>query len=192
MKYPIAALILAGGGSTRMGQDKALLAAGEQNLLQEKARWLIEHCEAVYISARNQEDYAQAGVPVIPDKQPDCGPLMGLYSGLEEIDSSHCFLIACDIAPPPWELLEILYNARDTHDAVIPRTTRGLEPLFGLYARKALTQLQVQLDAGARSLHRFLDQIDTHYVDTDAALFKNLNTPEDYAADIQSLENTPS
>lgn len=182
MKYNATALILAGGGSTRMGRDKASLPIGEQTLLGEKIPWLSTHFNEVLISAQDKDHYSDLGLTVVPDEVADQGPLMGLYSSMAVAQEEWIFLIACDQVNPPWDLVETLWAGHTQHDAVVPKTARGIEPLFAFYKQSTCPMLEQCLDKGMRSLHQFLNQVDTRYVDAPAGDFWNINTPEAYEA----------
>ena len=185
MPYPATAVIFAGGNSTRMGQDKATLPVGQDTLVTEKIPWLEQHFEDVVLSAKDSKTCTHLDIPVIEDTVPNQGPLMGLYSAMMATTHNWVFALACDIANPPWPLIEELWHNRDNHQAILPRTDRGLEPLFAFYNRAALPALSEHLDAGMRSVHRFAATIDAKYIDANTHTFWNLNTPEDYHAYLQ-------
>ncbi len=182
MKYNATAMILAGGGSTRMGQDKASLPVGEDTLLGEKLPWLLAHFNEVLISAQDKDHYSDKGLTVVPDEVADQGPLMGLYSSMAVAQEEWIFLIACDQVNPPWDLVETLWAGHTQQDAIAPKTERGIEPLFAFYKTSTRPVLRQCLDKGMRSLHQFLKQVNTRYVDAGGDAFWNINTPEAYKA----------
>src|SRR5579859_4070424 len=99
--FPVSAIILAGGRSTRMGRDKALLAHPEERettFVAHLVRQLSTLCREVILVARDAEqatEYAAyISVRIVTDISPDKGPLMGIYSGLRAIQQPHALVIA--------------------------------------------------------------------------------------------------
>ncbi len=96
-------IILAGGSSSRMGKNKALLSLpGNQavTFIEYLVSLLEEFCSETLIVARDQahaRDYVFPGVRVTIDETPGTGPLMGLYSGLSAINTTHALVIAVDL-----------------------------------------------------------------------------------------------
>ena len=103
--YSAAGIILAGGYSKRMGQDKALLPCPNNqqiSFVEQLATLLLSACSEVILVSRDVSqatDYARSVsslVHIVTDKIPDIGPLMGLYSGLCAMRSSHALVTAVD------------------------------------------------------------------------------------------------
>lgn len=134
MKF--SAVILAGGKSSRMGRDKALLQLGGQSLL---ARQISVAREAgaseVLISGRNQVDYSEFGCPVLLDRFVDAGPLAGIDCALEMTTSSLLLVLAVDMPRVSVEVLRALLLKSSGDVGVIPRVNGAVEPLAAFYPR---------------------------------------------------------
>ncbi len=182
------ALILAGGGSRRMGQDKAELLLDGRTLLEQVATAMQALFPKVLVSVRQP----RAGVPYaqVCDAQPGSGPLAGLVAGLAAADTGWVFAVACDMPFIAPELVQYLASLRAGHQAVVPRVGAHPQPLAAFYRRDALPLLQACLDARALSLRGALDKLTVRYADEsglrqfDAALhsFFDLDTPQEWAA----------
>src|SRR5512145_660039 len=112
------ALILAGGESRRMGQDKASLVLDGRTLLQNVAATLQPLFDEVIVSVRQPR--SDTGLPQVCDAPGQVGPLAGLAAGLERASHSWLFAAACDmpfITPP---LIEYLARQRADWQAVVP------------------------------------------------------------------------
>src|SRR5215469_3361778 len=98
-----ACIILAGGRSTRMGSNKALLPLpGKEPLtfVEQLVDTLTPLCAETILVARDAADtanYTLTGVHIVADKTPDQGPLMGLYSGLSAIHTQRALVVAVDM-----------------------------------------------------------------------------------------------
>ena len=190
----IPAIILAGGSSSRMGKDKALLPLpGNQavTFVEHLASVLIACCTQVLIVTRDQAraaDYSLPGVHVVYDKVPDFGPLMGLYSGLSEIHTSHALVVAVDmpfVQPALVSLLLTQVQALDTHTLLVPLVNNVPQVLLAVYPRSILPSIEQHLQQGRRDLRCLLEAARVQYieeeqlrkVDPQLRSFININTP---------------
>ncbi|MCS7050494.1 MAG: molybdenum cofactor guanylyltransferase, partial [Thermomicrobium sp.] len=89
--------ILAGGQSRRMGRDKALLDFHGEPLLGRVLRRVRPLTDDLFIVASDRPAYLQFGVPVVPDRIPDAGPLGGIYSALLSARHEYCLVLSCDL-----------------------------------------------------------------------------------------------
>ena len=180
--FEAAAIILAGGESRRMGQNKCLLPYRGVPLIQHVAAQLVPRFQQVSVSTNMPEAYAFLGLPMVPDQTPDRGPLMGIVSSLTRSQHGWNFVVAADIPELPHALISELYEKREGHNCVVPRTSTGhFQPLFAFYHRSLLRPMEACLDTGK---HRAIDGIlvaDRCELQIDEKLLANLNTPEDYA-----------
>ena len=121
--------VQAGGKSSRMGTDKALLDFGGQMLIQHMLNHFAHFASETIITTNRPDDYRFLGVPLFTDVIPDRGALGGLYTALWAASNRLVAVVACDM---PFASLDILRACQDRLevdsklDAVIPSTTRGL------------------------------------------------------------------
>jgi molybdopterin-guanine dinucleotide biosynthesis protein A len=193
--------VQAGGKSSRMGMDKALLDFDGKPLIQHVLARLDSLAPEMLITTNHPEGYRFLGLPLIPDIIPDRGALGGLYTALKAASHPLVAVVACDM---PFASLEILHTCRDllladpALDAVVPSTTQGLEPLHAVY-RKAtcLPAIKAALDAGkwkVISWHsdvnvRVLTPEEIALLDPEDLAFENVNTPEELEKAIRISES---
>jgi len=178
-------VVLAGGQSTRMQRDKALLPLEGRPLVSHVVDGLRAHVDEVLVSADDAAKYAFLGLPVIADRVPKQGPMMAVASTLEHARHDTVLYAPCDVPHLPAALVARLFRAaRDGGDIIVPRGPDGrYEPLFAIYRRSVLPELLRALDAGERRIVRIYDRCDTRVVPVgpeDGLL--NVNTAADYAA----------
>lgn len=182
------ALILAGGDSSRMGQDKATLVLDGATLLQHAVAAVEPLFPHVLVSVRQP----RTGLvwPQVCDLHADSGPLAGLAAGLEQAGTSWVFALACDMPYVSGTVVEALAAYREGCQAVVPLVDGHPQPLAAFYARSALPVMRAALHEGEKRLRSVLLRLDACYVD-EAALrgfdpqlrsFVDLDTPQDVRA----------
>jgi len=183
--------VLSGGGSGRMGQDKALMPFLGRPLILRIMERLAPLADEIILSANRPEGYAFLGLPIHPDLQPDCGVLGGLYTSLSAAQGEYVAAVACDMPFASATLFEYELDLLSTNevDVVIPSTPNGLEPLHAVYRRKTcLPVIQSALSSGQLKLIGWFSQVRlrmvtpaeiAHY-DLSGLAFWNLNTPEEF------------
>jgi molybdopterin-guanine dinucleotide biosynthesis protein A len=205
-RYPAAAIVLAGGNSTRMGCDKSLLPLNGAPLIQHLCRQLEPHFEEIIISTNRAEKYAfledvdhSAGVSpatfmppgrqrYVGDLEPGTGPLCGIISALADSHHERNFVVACDTPKVDVRLLRQLMRAQAGHDAAIPVTDGRRQPLAAVYARSALAKLEKAYAVGVRSVNEAVDTCTIAPISAEDTAIKNINTMEDYRALVEGNE----
>jgi len=180
--------ILAGGNSRRMGRDKTRLELGASTLLERVLAAAAPLDIPCILIANDSEPFAHLKRPIYPDLRPGSGPLGGLLTALTVAPSSTVLLLACDLPFITTPFLHFLLQALGTHQAVVPRSPDGLQPLCAVYTRSCLPTIERTLNRGDFRITSFLTDVDAlilprnHWqaFDPSQLLFTNLNTPEDY------------
>ena len=187
MKYNIPLIIFAGGKSSRMGQDKALLPFGGYNTLSEFQQVRLSKLfKKVYISAK--ENKFGFDVNVIEDKYKDNSPLVGIISIFETLKVDKVFILSVDAPFVNKEVIDKLIHSNNKFDAVVAKSKSGIQPLCGVYKRSVLPIAQEHLKNKNHRLHSLLKKVDTQFVlFEDDALFLNLNHPHEYEKAQKSL-----
>ena len=202
---PVSGAILAGGLARRMGgADKASLDVGGTRIIHRQLAALLPVADDVRIVANNRERYADLGVPIIGDAIPDAGPLGGIYSALLDAAHDRVLILACDLPFVTRDLLARLADESREHpeaDAVVPRSSRGIQPLCAIYATRCLDAARARIDRGALRASGLLEDIRVRELGPetlarydDGSLFENVNTPHDHerARGLVELNEKPS
>lgn len=177
--------ILAGGNGSRLGGvPKGLIEIGSETLVERLVRQLRPHCADIRIIANQPHLYEFLGLLTHRDDMPGRGPLEGIATALRRIRGERVLVVACDMPLVTPESLETLVNWPRGADAVVPRSAKGLEPLFALYARSALPVIEAALADGERKIRALFDRL---HVETpplevfEASLWHNVNEHGDLA-----------
>jgi len=188
MSEGVTGLILAGGQSHRMGQDKAFLRWGDATLLQRVIDTLRPITDELIVAVNDPRRFHHLPVRVVEDIVPDAHALGGLYTGLGVASNSICFVCGCDAPFLNPTLIRWLIEQTAGWDLAIPRTHEGLQPLHAVYAKTALPVIEEQLRCRQRDLQGLVPRLRAKVIDTDAIRrldpgglsFFNVNTPQDY------------
>lgn len=179
----ITGVLLAGGRSRRMGCDKASIKLRGQPLFLRSLALLRRHFGTVFI-AGDRPDLAAPDLPAVADIYPGSA-LGGLYTGLRAATTGWIFVAPCDMPYPDARILELLVSRRNGHDAVVPRTPAGYEPVFALYHKRCLPTMEEMLRRGQYRIFDFYQSIDTRFLDWyelpegwERGLL-NINTPDE-------------
>ena len=182
----ICAVILAGGKSSRMGSNKALLDFGGKPLIALLVDRIRPLTDQILISSNDTSCYKFLNIPVIPDHYQGHGPLAGLHAAMLWIDCTLYIAIACDLPNLQAPLLHKLISLAEGYDAAIPRTSDGLaHPLCAVYSRTCLPALEDSLLKGTNRVLTVLESaLSIRWVEPNEGQFKdtdlaNINTPED-------------
>ncbi|HXN63828.1 MAG TPA: molybdenum cofactor guanylyltransferase [Candidatus Acidoferrales bacterium] len=187
--------VLVGGKSSRMGRDKALLEVAGRPLVARMADLLAPIVSRVTLVG-NPQHYAQFGLPVAADSWPGEGPLGGMVTALDAARAPWCVIVACDLPFLTADWLRFLceratgLGEESDVDAIVPESTRGLEPLCAVYRKACAKPLRAAFERGIRKVTDALAELKLERIaetewrafSPDGSLFRNINTPEDYDA----------
>ncbi len=194
----IAGVILAGGLSSRMGAEKALLDFGGAPLIARVVARFGPQVDPLAINANGDPArFASFGPPVIPDARTDRpGPLAGVAAGLAFARArgrGWLATVPCDAPFAPRDFVARLFAATRGSAVALARSARGAEPLFGLWPVEALEAVEAALCAGEFSVHRVaagIGRVDVALDDgggPDWAL--NLNDPGEFGRALAALRS---
>lgn len=182
------AIVLAGGQSTRLGFDKALLRINGEPLVRWLPHQLVGIFNAVAVVVDRPNRYAVT-VPQLIDTSPNAGPLAGIAAGLLASTAPALFVCACDMPLLQPALLKRLCSALDGHALAIPERAGRLEPLCAVYAASCLPVIQqllrdhrLRANGVASEVHtRILAEHEWRDVDPEGDSFLSVNTSADLA-----------
>ncbi|HZO88212.1 MAG TPA: molybdenum cofactor guanylyltransferase [Chthonomonadaceae bacterium] len=184
------AIILAGGKSSRMGQDKALLPYNGTTLLEHVAASLQPVVKEVVVVTDVPDKYRLSCGRVLGDTYPGVGPVGGIVTGLTALGEGNHIVVACDMPGLEAGVLRLLLRAcTPDWDAVVPEVGGQMEPLCAVYRHAAAPRLLRFLESGGRSAREALDSLRVKRVgegvlrriDPDLLCFANVNTPQELA-----------
>src|SRR5262245_3600263 len=171
-----------------MGVDKALLRWGSGTLLDHAIARLQAVTDDVRILCGPAARYEDRGLPVITDGPGGPAALVGILSGLLELERALGLFLAVDLPHVGVPLLRHLIALAGAADAVVPRTHRGPEPLCAVYSRGCLPSVRACVERGALEMTGFWSDLRVKQLDAEALrpfgepdqLFLNVNEPADY------------
>jgi len=150
------AVILAGGRSQRMGQDKAWLRLNGKPLIERQIELVRElGAEEVFISGRADTNYDSLGCRVLHDRVANAGPLAGIESALAVSSTPLSLVLAVDMPKMTALPLQTLLVCCSGICGAIPRFQNQIEPLAAIYPRSALPIAQELLNSGHHAVHEF-------------------------------------
>jgi molybdopterin-guanine dinucleotide biosynthesis protein A len=176
------AIIMAGGRSKRMGQDKTMLEINGAPVIKYVFDQLRLHFDQILISSSNMAKHSFPGVKVVPDEVANKGPLMGIASALRISRNDINFVIACDIPEVDIGLVRRFIEKSRNFDAVVPQTGPSqYEPLFAVYKKSTLAAIDESIISGNYKILDPLKKCKVHYVELSRTeQLRNLNTMNDY------------
>ncbi|MBM0743856.1 molybdenum cofactor guanylyltransferase [Phormidium sp. CLA17] len=199
MQPSLSVIILAGGQSSRMGRDKALIRVDGTPMLQRTCEIAMQCAPQVFVVTTGVRPYsgivpARCSVieesPLKGESKPQ-GPLVGFVQGLTQTQAEWVLLLACDLPRlsqavlQRWMLQLMQVNGAM---ALLPKSQKGWEPLCGFYRTDCLPSLTQFMNQGGRSLQAWLAQASVQAIQfsddpnikrQEQAMLFNCNTPED-------------
>lgn len=183
----VTGFVLAGGQSTRMGTDKALVCWQGMPMLQRVCQTALQCCNPVYVHTPWPERY-QHVLPSdclpLKETEPGQGPLVALLAGLTQLQATWVLLLACDLPLLQPDILKqwltLLTHSKTL--AVVPYQADRWEPLCGFYHHQSRSSLQSFLQHGGQSFQHWLSTIPTQKITLDVAaqaMLWNCNSPKD-------------
>lgn len=184
----IACVLLMGGQSSRMGQDKAYLdycgVPFWKQITDE-----MQKCGETYLSVNSTSNIPDTNHSIIIDEYEDIGPMGGIYSSLNSIKESKAFFAPCDIPTITAEFIQALMDQyEENYDGVVVTSKTGkCYPTIGVYSKKIKQQIRMQMEHKDYRLMNLIRSANIKVVseqELEVTSFglMNLNTPEEYQA----------
>src|SRR5262245_51601285 len=184
-------LVFAGGGSARMGRDKALVTIAGRTLLERAVATIREAGGAPLVLGPRREGSGLEQVRFSDETAEGggrIGPLGALRHGLRACESPVAVALACDLPLVPPQFVAFLAAEASGHAAVVPRARGELQVLAAAYTTACLGAIERRVASGRLSVHGFLEEVEARLVEADdlapfggETIFLNVNTPEDLA-----------
>jgi len=184
----VTGVILAGGQSSRMGSNKALLPYRGGRFIEAIYRQMSGLFGEVLVVTNTPEQYQFLPCRMVADVHPGMGALAGLHAGLHYSSNQHVFAVACDMPYLNDRLIKAMLARRRQADLIIPNGEKGPEPLHAVYSKRCLSAMEAALLSGRRRIVSFFSEVLVEYVDQNVIShmdpsfksFRNINTPQDY------------
>lgn len=186
---PLTALVLTGGRSSRMGQNKALLnlTPGGPSLIELVVARLADVASETVLVGTETAPYDFLGLRHVPDLYPNAGSLGGIYSGLQAAKYPYALAVACDMPFLSPDLLRYMASVPREYDVLLPVIDEP-EPLHAIYSQLCLPWMEERIDARRYKIIGWFDKakvqkIERHTIeryDPHCRSFFNVNTPEEW------------
>lgn len=187
----VTAVVLAGGGSARMGTNKALLKLGNKTMIERVVDPLKNIFNDILVVTNNPEEYGMLrGVSFVRDCINIGGKnsLIGLYSGLKQSKTSHIFVIGCDMPFINTGLIRYMVDLLRDEDILVPYVEEYYQPLHAIYGKACITGFENLLEKKQYKISNIYDHVNIKTVTDDhikkfdphMLCFENINTYEEY------------
>jgi molybdopterin-guanine dinucleotide biosynthesis protein A len=182
--FEIPCIIFAGGKSSRMGEDKALLPfAGFDALAHYQYDRLSKIFKNVYISCKDKSKFHFPAIFIEDPKEINIfAPTVGFVTAFKKLNKERFFAISVDTPFITKDEIQKLLLVDDTNvNAIIAKTEEGMQPLCGIYSSALLEEFEQMIEQNNHKLGYLLKNTNTTFVYFDNTnAFVNLNHPHEY------------
>ncbi len=183
----ITAFILAGGKSTRFGSDKAFHKVEGIDLIDHAIRVLSPLVGNIVIVTDGVRRFDRPGIREYADVIPELGPVGGILTALEHLETARAFITACDMPSMSPDLIIHMIGLSDGYDVVVPFIDGWYEPLHAVYSRACLDPVKRIIAEGRRQILKIYDEVSVRTLDRNevagfadpSRVFTNINYPKD-------------
>lgn len=186
-KYNITGIILSGGKSLRMGENKSFIKVDGVPIIHRIYNLFKELFQEIIIVTNQKELFSAFDSKIYSDLLPNKGALGGLYTGIFFSTFQYAFCVACDMPFIKLFLVQYLIKNIEDFDVIVPRTKGGLHPLHAIYSKNCLNPIRKMLEQGNYKIIDFYNMVRVKIVEEDNFIyldplresFINVNTPEE-------------
>lgn len=194
-KRAVSAIVLAGGGSTRMGKNKALLQLGKKTMIERIVDTLRPLFSEIILVTNHPEEYHfLKDIIYIKDEKilEERNSLIGIYSGLLAANNPYAFVVPCDMPLLNQGLIKYMIDKLGDEDVFIPLIEGHYQPLHAIYSKGCIEPIRKLLDQQKYKIINFFHEVSIRTIDEDTVkrfskeftCFLNVNTYQAYL-DIQ-------
>ncbi len=176
--------LLAGGLSSRMGEDKAFASFVGGTLLEWMRDRLAPLFADVFIVAKDPSRFHGLGLPVVNDALTEGGSAVGVYTAALASPTERVLCLACDMPFVTPRLLRVLAERSAGFDVFVPRHGEYMQPLCAVYGKGTLEPYLNFIRSGGRRIFDIYPDLNTGFLEMDGGrygdpdrLFVNVNTP---------------
>jgi molybdopterin-guanine dinucleotide biosynthesis protein A len=193
-------IILAGGKSSRMGTNKALLDLNGRKVIEGIGETLANITDEMIVVTNTFEEFEFLQLPMVADNwKGGMGPLAGIEAGLAASKTEHNLIVACDMPFISVELGRFLLSCLHESQAAVPQIEETRHPLFAAYRREVLGEVRKSLEKRELGIWRFLrnvavktvtkDELTSLGLPNEERYFFNMNNHEHYQKAIQFIND---
>lgn len=186
-KFPIRPILLAGGKSSRMGENKSFVLLEGVPLIEV----VLQRISPIFslpplLVTNSPELYSYLGVEMVGDVVEDKGPLGGVHAALTYSQVEYNFIFACDMPFIQENFINYMIESFQGEDVLMPRYHRA-QPLHAIYAKRCLPFIEQTLEQGQGKILAFLPAATVRYLEITEIIkipgatqaFVNINNPQD-------------
>ncbi|WP_157812126.1 molybdenum cofactor guanylyltransferase [Alteribacter populi] len=187
-------IILAGGKSSRMGTNKALLKVNSVSVISRIKRELSYYCDSLFVVTNDPGLYTFLDVPITEDHYKNKGPLAGIHAGLSESSTEWNLVVACDVPLINSQALSVLTRIVESKqgrnaDVILPIASGRYHPMLALYRKSVLPEVTKAIKANRLKLMDVIHLLNVVEVDERGhgvpekaweECFFNMNNPAEY------------
>ncbi len=205
MYSDVTGIILSGGKSTRMGQNKSLLSLNGKTVIERVVDLMKEVFENVIMITNTPDEYEFLNIPLYKDIYEYKGPLAGIHSGLAHSNTDQNFIISCDIPLMTSEMIKFIVDYQTDKPVTVCRADGFVQQLAGRYSKSVLPEAEKALKEDQEEQRNadqkkrkckvlsLLDIVGAEIIDAETSpvykemLFFNMNRPDDYQKIVEYL-----
>jgi molybdopterin-guanine dinucleotide biosynthesis protein A len=190
----VSAIVLAGGKSSRMGENKSFLRFGNRTLIEIILQRCLNLFDEVILVTRTPEDYPFDNIIITKDRYEKGGPLAGIEAGLNLSRSERNLVVSCDVPFFSEQAMGFIVEFNRTKPLIVPSAGGFVHHLCGIYSkqhivviRKLLEEFNSTEKVKGCKMSTLIERVggliinfETEFKNYSEELFMNLNTPEDY------------
>lgn len=184
-KYKTTGIILSGGKSIRMGENKAFIDIDGVPIIHRIHNLFKELFQEIIIVTNQKELFSNFESKIYSDLFPNKGALGGLYTGIFFSTFNFSFCVACDMPYIKKSLVQYLLNHIKDDDVIVPQTKDGLQPLHAIYSKNCLGPIKKVIEQGKYKIIDIYDMVKVKIINEKDFIsldplresFINVNTP---------------
>lgn len=194
----ITGIILSGGKSSRMGENKSLMKLGNKTVIEHVVHLMKSVFTEVIVITNSPAEYEFLDIPIYQDIYKHVGPLAGIHTGLKHSKTANNFIISCDIPLMTNQIIKHIIEYKTNHPITVCRADGFIQQLAGKYSKSLLPKIENILKKQEDEIRNFeqkkrkcsvlsfLDMAGAEIIDIEkqnfytADTFFNMNRKEDY------------
>ncbi len=196
----ITGIILSGGKSTRMGQDKSLIVVDGVTFIERTVNLMKNLFDTILIITNELKLYEFLNIGLYEDIYKDVGPIAGIHSGLFYSQTEKNFFLSCDLPLMNRDFIQSIIEYQTDSLIVLPKADGFIQSLCGIYSKSLINIIEEIINSDSSSdinhsvqnkkkfnLKSLINSVPTEIIDNieelkgyHSNIFFNMNNQEDY------------